>query len=166
MRRLPSLSLFVALLGCPARAPAPDPPGDWDLVPVSIQGRLAEDEPAPDLTAGPIVGADEVVFLHPDVSFWADHLRHVEASRDTEPLTIRLWFTDEGAERVASVIEANPGRRFALLVNGHVVSAPRIAQPLRPDPQIPVTVEVTLPEPESVVLADAVSQTWGPDGVD
>jgi hypothetical protein len=153
--------VIFGLAGCPAPGgPTADPPMEWDRVPVSIQGRLAEEVPAEGLAEAPVVGEDEVVHLYPEVRFSREDVRHAEAVPDSDPLTLRIWFTEEGAERVADVTAEHPGRRFALLVNGHVVSAPQIVQPLRPSPEIPVTVEVRLPEPEAERLAQAIAQTW------
>jgi hypothetical protein len=156
--------LVFGLAGCPAPGgPAADPPMEWDRVPVSIQGRLAEEVPAEGLAEAPVVGEDEVVHLYPEVRFSRDDVRYAEAVPDSDPLALRIWFTEEGAERVADVTAEHPGRRFALLVNGHVVSAPQIVQPLRPSPDIPVTVEVRLPQPEAERLAQAIAQTWPPE---
>jgi preprotein translocase subunit SecD len=161
--RLALAAVLLGLLGCPAHMPDADPPMEWHHTPVSIQGRLAEDEPAETLTEAPVVGEEVAVYLHPQVQFSREDLRHVEVVPDSEPLTLQLWFTEGGAARVASVTEDNLGRRFALLVNGHVVSAPLMVRPLRPDPQIPVAVEVQLAQAEAEQLSRAISQTWPPE---
>jgi hypothetical protein len=163
MKRLRWLAvpvLLFGLLGCPAPGTTVDAPMEWDRVPVSIQGRLAEDEPGEGLTQAPIVGEAEVVHLYPDVRFSRDDIRFADVVPDSDPLLLRIWFTEEGAERVAEVTAEYPGRRFALLVNGHVVSAPQIVQPLQPRPEVPVGVEVRLPEADAERLASAVAQTW------
>jgi preprotein translocase subunit SecD len=160
------LLLLPVLVGCADRAPAPDPPGAWDRVPVSIQGRLAEDAPADGLTEAQILGESEVVHLRGEVEFWNDHIRYAdvaeasEAAEGAEGLTLRIWFTEEGAERISAVTAANIGSRFALTVNGHVISAPSIARPVRADPGIPVVVEAQVPQEEAVRLAGAIRSTW------
>jgi hypothetical protein len=160
--RFAALLLLPVLAACPDRSTEPVRPVGWHQAPVSIQGRIAEDEPDERLIEATIVGEDEVVYLYPGVAFTTEQLQHVETSPDSDPLVLQLWFTEQGAEQVTAAMQQHVGRRFALLVNGHVVAAPPIVRPLRPDPQLPVSVQVRLAEGEAEQLADAVARTWPP----
>jgi hypothetical protein len=161
-RSLRSRLLAGALLpfvGC-APAPDPDPPGPWDRTPVSIQGRIAYDGPAPGTVAVVPIGESDTLHLHPGVEFWDHHVSRASAEASERLVTLRIEFTRAGARRVESRTQRELGARFALTVNGHVVAAPRIAQAVRVDPGVPVEVEWVLPEDEAAEFAAAVARTW------
>jgi len=154
------LACSLLLLGACAPAPEPDSPVAWDRTPVSIQGRIAVDEPAEGTVAAVTVGEADTLHLHPDVEFWDRHIARATAEASERLVTLRIEFTRAGARRVESRTEREIGARFALTVNGHVVAAPRIARAVRVEPGVPVEVEWVLPEEEAAGIAAAVSRTW------
>ena len=92
-----------------------------------LELRLAEDEPADQLTEATIGGSDDTVFLHPTVIASSDDIASaaVVSDHDGQP-TISVNFNEDGAEKIAKATSENRGKRIAIVVDQNVLSAPKI----------------------------------------
>jgi preprotein translocase subunit SecD len=137
---------------------------DWRRVPVSLELRLAEGAPGPDLVPARVYGQSGTVYLHPDVQLSNSHVARVEAvkTRLGEGLILDVWLTKAGAERLAQVTGGHIGDSLAVLINSVVVSVPTIQDTLGRNPKLPNSIGVPLEAEEAGQLAAAVSKTWPP----
>ena len=171
------MRLLILLLALPLASWACAPPGqdavsspDWERVPVSIELRLAEEEPGPELTAAVVYGEGDTVYLHPTAELSSEQITHAQsvAPLQGQGLVVSLWLTEEGNNRWAAVMASHSGQHLAVLINSVVVAPPAIIAPppegivdtVGPTPAIPVQVGVPLPPEEASQLAEAISETW------
>jgi preprotein translocase subunit SecD len=137
---------------------------DWRRVPVSLELRLAEGAPAPELVPAAVYGQAATVYLHPEAQLSNSHIARVEAvkTRLGRGLILEVWVTKAGAERLAQVTGNHIGDSLAVLINSVVVSVPIIQDTLGGDPKLPISIGVPLGAEEVGQLAAAVSKTWPP----
>jgi hypothetical protein len=96
-----------------------------DAVPKSDQAPSPNDTRAEDPQSG------RALWLRPDPFITGDMIATAAPGYDVQgkpAVTFRL--TAEGARRFAAVTSANVGRRIAMLVDGKVVSAPTVQEPI------------------------------------
>jgi SecD/SecF fusion protein len=97
---------------------------------VTLEFRIAEDEAAPGLT--------EIVFNPPDVRFYLhDEVLLDESDVDSAFVTVQagrpavgLLLTSAGSRKWEELTERNVGKRCGMILNGKLVSAPRIMAPI------------------------------------
>jgi preprotein translocase subunit SecD len=137
---------------------------DWRRVPVSLELRLAEGAPAPDLVPAAVYGQAATVYLHPEAQISNSHIARVEAvkTRLEKGLILEVWLTKAGAKRIAEVTGQHIGDSLAVLINSVVVSVPIIQDTLGGDTKLPNSIGVPLEAEEAGQLAAAVSKTWPP----
>jgi hypothetical protein len=135
---------------------------DWQRVPVSIELRLAERAPGPQLVAAPMYGQPDTVYLHSKPQLSNGDIARVEAAKTMAGtgLVLSVWLTKAGSDRMADVTSHNMGKKLAVLVNSVVVSVPTIQDTIRLGTKLPSQIGVPLGREESRQLARAVSQTW------
>lgn len=169
------MRLLVLLFALPLASWACAPPGQdpvsssvWERVPVSIELRLAAEEPAPGLTAAVVYGEGDTVYLHPTAELSNEEITHATSVVRPQRLVLSLWLTEEGMNRFAAVKASHGGKHLAVVINSVVVGPPPI---IAPPPEgivdtvertlwIPLQVAVPLPPEEASQLAEAVSETW------
>lgn len=105
-----------------------------------FQVRLVSDGANSETTELPVIGlseekpsGNELVHLEKEVLMDGTAIRWVSASSDrhTGMAALHLRFTEEGAVRLGELTAQHIGRRMALLLNGKVIIAPLIQQPIR-----------------------------------
>src|SRR4051812_41976673 len=135
---------------------------DWQRVPVSIELRLAERAPGPQLVAAPVYGQADTVYLHSQPQLSKGDIARVEAAKTMAGtgLVLSVWLTKAGSDRMAEVTSHNMGKKLAVLVNSVVVSVPTIQDTIRLGTKLPSQIGVPLGREESRQLALAVSKTW------
>lgn len=133
---------------------------NWQQVPVSLDLRLAEGAPAPGLTPAPVYGEGDTVYLHSEEQLSNADIAHVRALNQPEQLVLRLWFTEEGAKRMANVTAGHVQDSLAVLINSVVVAVSIIQEPIHPLPDEPHYLGLHLPSKEASQLAKAVLETW------
>jgi len=97
---------------------------------ITLQFRIAEENPGPGLTKFVAEPSGTPLYLHePFVS---------EADVDSTAVVtlegqtgIAVLLTPEGAQKLEQVTEQNVGKRCAIVLNGKLVSSPRILDPIR-----------------------------------
>jgi preprotein translocase subunit SecD len=118
--RLVSFLCFVWLAGC----------SESNQV-VTLEFRLAEDEPAPGLTEMVVEPYGKSFYLHDRV--WVN-----ESDVDSAFVTIQngrwaveLRLTPQGSDKFEELTGSNVGKRCGMILNGQLVSAPRIMAVIR-----------------------------------
>jgi preprotein translocase subunit SecD len=151
----------LAVLACSPSSPKATPP-NWQQVPVSIELRLAEGSPGPQLMPAAVYGQGRTVYLHPETLLSNRQIARVEATktRVNRGVVLSVWLTKAGAERMADVTAHHIGDSLAILINAVVVSVPIIQQALKLDVTRPADIGVPLEPDEAAKLAAAVSKTW------
>ncbi|MGH9893104.1 MAG: SecDF P1 head subdomain-containing protein, partial [bacterium] len=137
-----------------ARAP------DWNRVPVSLELRLAESSPAPDLVPAAVYGQGKTVYLHPEAQLSNNDIARVEAvkTRIGKGLILQVWLTRAGAARIKEATGRHIGDSLAVLIDSVVMAVPVIQQAIGSDPKLPIDVGVPLEPKEAQQLAASVSK--------
>jgi preprotein translocase subunit SecD len=137
---------------------------DWRRVPVSIELRLAQRSPGPELVPAAVHGQRNTVYLHSESGVSNSDIARAEAvkSRIGQGLILEVWLTRAGARKMADLTRRHIGDSLAVLINSVVVSVPIIQDTLGSDTAMPYDIGVPLGPEEADQLALAVSQTWPP----
>jgi preprotein translocase subunit SecD len=97
----------------------------------TLEFRIAEDQPGPGLTEMVLPPQWESLYLHGEVLLDQSDVDSAFAiTRERRP-AITLVFTAVGARKLAELTEHNVGKRCGMILNGQLVSAPRIMGPIR-----------------------------------
>jgi hypothetical protein len=102
-----------------------------------LEIRLVEDSPGPDLIEAELQGSDEKLYLHRISVIAPEDIVKSEVVIDSngEP-AISIDFTDTGAEKMAFVTKSYQGKRLALVLDGQVISAPKVVATISSKAQI------------------------------
>lgn len=92
----------------------------------TLEFRIAEDKPSPGLTEVIHSPTGKRFYLHPEVLLTQDDVDYAEVISQEDRPAVKLILTDEGTEKFRQLTEANVGKRCAMILNGQIVSAPRI----------------------------------------
>jgi preprotein translocase subunit SecD len=165
-RLSPVPSLAICALAAWTCSPSKkiEPVADWRRVPVSIELRLVERSPGPELVPTAVHGQRNTVYLHPETQLSNADIARVGAtkSRIGQGLILEVWLTTAGARRMADLTRRHVGDSLAVLINSAVVAVPTIQGSLDAGTQMPYDIGVPLGPKEAGQLARAVSQTWPP----
>lgn len=95
--------------------------------PVQIEFRLAESTAGDGLSQAAVGKTSQKVYLHVEPVITRQEIKAARLLKDgTSGYMIELTFTAKGAERMSEATSQNRGKLLAVLINGRVVSAPRI----------------------------------------
>ena len=98
---------------------------------VTLEFRIAEDEPAPGLKEMVFDPTGERFYLHDEVLVdQSDVDSAVVVIHDGRP-AVELVLTFVGTQRFEESTERNVGKRCGIVLNGRLVSSPRIMAPIR-----------------------------------
>jgi preprotein translocase subunit SecD len=102
-----------------------------------LEMRLAETEPGAGLTEATIPASGQTIYLHESTVITnADVIdAHVESDVNGRP-SVAIRVTPDAAVRLENATRGHIGKPVAILVNGVVVSAPRLDGVLRQDAAI------------------------------
>jgi preprotein translocase subunit SecD len=129
--RLSLRSLAVAIVSVAALLAAScsrDQEKAADQPKASLEFRRAEMEPGEGLTEASVPGWQDPIYLHATADVTAADVavaRVVLENPDPNPW-VELIFTADASRKMATVTEEHRGKRFAILLNGRVVSAPAV----------------------------------------
>ncbi len=116
MKTLMAMLCLVLLVGCSEQ--------------VTMEFRLADDNPGEQLTGMALAGGEETFSLEGDVLFSHDDVTQaLVLGQGTHPF-IELTFSEEASARFAQVTEENVGRRVGMIIDGELLSAPIIRAPI------------------------------------
>jgi SecD/SecF fusion protein len=118
--------LYLLLLGCGVvdqLTPRPRPPA-----PISVEFRLVDESPASDAPAHSIKGSDEQVRLEQTAVIDRADIESAEAQQNSATGTydVLITFSPAGAGKLRTVTAQHIGRRLAIVIDGVVISAPKI----------------------------------------
>ena len=122
MKKIIGLIVALALFSC---GKSPDTPAE-----VTVEFRLAELEPAPDLTETVFSGTGERFFLHKEAAISNADVASATVVKRGERPQIEVTFTAMGREKFAQLTRANLNKRVGILVDGQLLSAPTIRAPI------------------------------------
>jgi preprotein translocase subunit SecD len=113
-------------MGCAyfAKPSPPVAPKNPDL----LQFRLVEEKEGPDTVAMKVMGEDQTLHVSKQALLNALDVRSAKATRGTpgHNTAVSLSLTREGAKKFDEVTAQNVNRRLAVIVDGHLMSAPVI----------------------------------------
>ena len=97
---------------------------------VTLEFRIAEDEPATGLTEMIFEMTGESFYLHKEVLVDQSNIDTAIVTTQNKRPAILLVLTREGTRKFAELTQRNVGKRCAMILNGELVSAPRIMAPI------------------------------------
>jgi preprotein translocase subunit SecD len=92
--------------------------------------RLAEDRPAPGLTKMAFEPTGESFYLHDEVLLNESDVDSASAVHSEGRWNVDLVLTPEGTRKFAELTANNVGSRCGMILNGRLVSVPRIMAPI------------------------------------
>jgi preprotein translocase subunit SecD len=103
--------------------------GPRDADPLSLEFRAAETEPSEGLVERAMWNGEVFYIAEAVLLDNRDVARALVAVRDGKP-EVELFLTEEGARRWARATELRLGKRIGMLVDGRLISAPLVRQPI------------------------------------
>jgi len=97
---------------------------------LTLEFRLAEEEPAPGLSEMAIAPSGKLFYLHDEVLLDRTDVDSAFVIRQSGRPAIELILTPMGARQFGELTENNVGKRCAMVLNGRLLSAPRIVAPI------------------------------------
>ena len=98
---------------------------------VTLEFRIAEDEPAPGLTEMVFERTGERFFLHDAVLVDHSDVDSAVVIMHAGRPAVELVLTSIGTQKFEELTERNVGKRCGMVLDGQLVSAPRIMAPIR-----------------------------------
>ncbi len=96
----------------------------------TLEFRIAEENPGPGLTEFTAESSSTPLYLHESFISEADVDSTAVISLEGQT-GIAVLLKPEAAQRLAEVTEQNVGKRCCIILNGKLVSSPRILDPIR-----------------------------------
>jgi len=115
---------------------------------VRFEVRLAEQNPAPGLTKVKATGWGSL-FLHQEVIVTNSDIAQAKVIPHGSQFWVGVTLTPAGAKKMHAATESHIGKLMAILIDGEVVSAPRVTQPL--DESAVINGDMTKEEAEKIV---------------
>lgn len=97
---------------------------------VRFEVRLAEDSPGPGLREVKVSGTDHPIYLHEEVIVTNGDISAARVIHVGEAYTVSIEFSKAGAEKMRQATEKHIGKPIAILLDGQVVMAPVLRQPI------------------------------------
>ena len=110
--------VLLGLLGCSNQGPA------------TLQFRIAEEEPGPGLTEFVSEPSGTHLYLHQEAFVTEADVDSAAAIIQQGEPAIAVLLTPAGAQKLANVTRQNVGKRCGIVLNGKLVSSPRILDPI------------------------------------
>jgi preprotein translocase subunit SecD len=98
---------------------------------VKVEFRLAETAPAEGLIEATEAGSNKKVYLHKTAELTNSDIDGAKLGKngDGKPV-VELSFTKDGGKKMAKMTGENTGKSLAILIDGKVIMAPRINDPI------------------------------------
>ena len=134
LRNLPPAWVIVASVSAVLSAVADLQAADKGTLPaprVAVEFRLAENEPGAELIGMPIGDTDEQIYVTKTAALENGDIAKAEARRselDRVSYDVQIEFTPAGAKKMEAITGANLGKRLAILIDGKVLSAPKLLE--------------------------------------
>lgn len=98
--------------------------------PVSLEFRLGQDAPGPGLTAAQVEGKDRTVYLRDEVVLSEQDVLAGRVATNSSRREIKVLLTEQGGRKFAGATAEHVREILAILVDGRVISAPMIGEPI------------------------------------
>jgi hypothetical protein len=98
---------------------------------MTLEFRIAEEEPGPGLTETVFDQTGEHFYLHDEVLVNRSDIDSAFATMHDGRWTVELILTSIGSQKFGELTERNVGKQCGIVLNGQLVSAPRIMEPIR-----------------------------------
>ncbi len=126
MKKALCLLISLFLLGCSGQEKSGEQTQDTPAEQVSLEFRVADDEPAEGLIESVFAITGETFYLHAEPMFDESGIDSAYLMRGGENPLIGIILNKDAAESFEKVTGENVGKRTAILVNGKLVSVPKI----------------------------------------
>ena len=93
---------------------------------VRLEFRIAEDEPAPDLTEMVFEPTGDIFYIHNEVLVNQLDVKSAAVVTQQGQPAVELILTSEGAKKFEELTAQNIGKHCAMVINGELLSAPII----------------------------------------
>ncbi len=97
---------------------------------ITLEFRIAEDEPAPGLTEMVFSPTGESFYLHNEVLVDESHVDSAFVIMHSDRPAVELLLTNEGKTKFEELTTSNVGKRCGMILDGELVSAPIIRAPI------------------------------------
>ncbi len=99
---------------------------------IRFEVRLAEDHPTAGLPEARIAGSDRVVYLHEETVVTNEDIAQSSVVQGDKPsrFGVRVQFNAAGTEKMRQATASHVGRPMAILIDGDVVMAPVVMEPV------------------------------------
>ncbi len=97
---------------------------------ITLEFRIAEDEPAPELTEVIFEPTGESFYLHAEVFVNESHVDSAFVIMHSDRPAVELLLTNEGKTKFEELTTSNVGKRCGMILDGELVSAPIIRAPI------------------------------------
>ncbi len=105
--------------------------GADDTKEVRIEFRLAELEPAEGLTKMTVPGTGRTIYAQPQAALTTDDIDSAVAVERGTQSVLEIKLTSSGAKEFGALTETQVGKPVAVLIDGKLISAPVIQEPIR-----------------------------------
>ena len=97
---------------------------------LTVQFRLAENKPGKDLEEMTVSGSDRKVYLHKESVLSHVDVETAEVQNRNTGFGVVITFTEAGRKKLAEVTKENVGRVMGIVVDGRLINAPVIREPV------------------------------------
>jgi hypothetical protein len=99
---------------------------------VRFEVRLAEDQPGAGLREARTAGSERVVYLHQEIVVTNDDIAQSSVIQGNGPshFGVTVQFTAAGAQKMRQATAGHVGRPMAILIDGEIVMAPVLRDPI------------------------------------
>jgi preprotein translocase subunit SecD len=118
MKTILSICVLVLIFSCSEK--------NESVESIVLEFRVAQFEPAADLTAMTVKNTKEEFYLKNEVLLNNYDIKTAEYSLWQGKHTVKLIMTEEGKEKWADITEKNIGNHIGMLLNNELVSAPLV----------------------------------------
>jgi preprotein translocase subunit SecD len=123
-----SAVMLLGLLTGTGFLPAENPD---DKAKVKVEFRLAEAAPAEGLTEATEQGTNKKVYLHKIADLTNSDIERAKLGKDADGKpVVEISFTKDGGKKMAKLTGDHIGKSLAILIDGKVIMAPRINDPI------------------------------------
>ena len=98
---------------------------------LTLEFCIAEDEPGPGLTDTKFGRTNKHFYLHDEVRVTQSAIDSAFAVEREGRWVVELLLTLEGSQKFEEMTESNVGKHCAMILDGSIISAPRIMAPIR-----------------------------------
>jgi preprotein translocase subunit SecD len=124
-----------------------------------LQVRLAQEAPGSGFVFREFVGRPGGVYVAERTIVSDDGIERVRVRRTATGLLLRVYFSPEGAARLAEATKAAVGRQLALLANSRLAVSSPIVSPTAPADNA-VTIVLQLPPEAAREVAASIAARW------